>query len=224
MAKEEGAGGIPTETVVFTRRCQNGPRPRAENFTEKEKRLDLARPLAGSLALSTPPNAGLKSPWGAPTAKPATTPAPSPLTSMPDAQLLALKGQADRAQVMTSPTSPASVALSDPSNPRNGLFGDQERTPTTAPAPSPAVPAMLPPANPRAAVTSGPSSFDRVTSALTPLSDSAGMAAVRDIGSGLSAAGNALGVNRNWGQGFKSLFGGETPEQVRARRAAAAGQ
>ena len=188
------------------------------------KRLDLARPLAGSLDLSSPPNVGIQSPWGAPTAKPATPQSPSPLTSMPDAQLLALKGQADRAQVMTPPTSPAPVASSDPSNPRNGLFGDQGRTPTTASAPSLAVPTMSPPANPRAAVTSGPSTFDRVTSALIPPSDSAGMTAVRDIGSGLSAAGNAIGLNRNWAQGFKSFLGGETPEQVRARRAAAAGQ
>jgi len=183
------------------------------------KRLDLARPLAGSLDLSSPPNVGIQSPWGTPTTKPTTAQSPSPLASMPDSQLLALKGQADRAQVMTPPTSPAPVASSDSNNPRNGLFSNTGAN--TAPTASPAAP----PVSPRASLdTGGASTFQRFSAALTPPSDSAGMAAVRDIGSGLSAAGNAMGVNRNWGQGFKSLFGGETPEQVRARRAAAAGQ
>ena len=152
-----------------------------------------------------------------------TSPASSSsLAGMSDSQLSNLQGQARRDQASSLPASPSPVASSDPSNPRNGLFGDQGRISTTAPAPSPT---MSPPANPRAAVTSGPSTFDRVTSALTPPSDSAGMAAARDIGSGLSALGRATGLSTaNWGQGFKSLLGGETPEQIRARRQAAAGQ
>jgi hypothetical protein len=132
--------------------------------------------------------------------KPATT-SSSPFAGMSDRQLYNLQGRAS-GQALPVPQ-PAPQA--QPSSP-----APVQATPVT---------------RPMAPITAPQTSFlDRATAALTPAPNSPGMVAVRDIGGGLSAVGNALGFNRNWGQGFRSLFGGETPEQVRARRAAAAGQ
>jgi len=140
-----------------------------------------------------------------------TSPARSlSLAGISDSQLSNMQGQARREQASTLPASPSPVASSDLSNPRNGLFGNQSSSAAAVPAPAP---------------TAAPSTLSRVTAALTPEQNSPGMSAVRDIGSGLSALGRATGLSTaNWGQGFKSLLGGETPEQIRARRQAAAGQ